>query len=172
MRKATVFGIVLCLLLVLTASAPATQRRRGKPRPKLAAVCGDPTARCRTEYTFEPYNLPFFLSSNAVIYETEKFYAIILKSVRDDKLDGTIFVPETERIEAQQLFPHNKVFTSRDNGMPGDLYYSSVKGDQKFMAVYAGRTQAEAKKMLAKVKATGKFPGANLRRMHAGFNGT
>jgi hypothetical protein len=40
------------------------------------------------------------------------------------------------------------------------------------MAVYAGRTRAEAAKFLAQVQATGKFPGANLRRMSIGFNGT
>ena len=40
------------------------------------------------------------------------------------------------------------------------------------MAVFAGRTKAEAAKVLAQVKATGKFPGANLRLMQAGFNGT
>jgi hypothetical protein len=40
------------------------------------------------------------------------------------------------------------------------------------MAVYAGITQAEANRMLAKVKATGKFPGANIRRMRAVMNGT
>jgi hypothetical protein len=39
------------------------------------------------------------------------------------------------------------------------------------MAVYAGRTRAEANAMLARVKATGKFDGANLRRMSIGFNG-
>jgi hypothetical protein len=40
------------------------------------------------------------------------------------------------------------------------------------MAVYAGRTRAQANAMLEKVKATGKYPGANLRQMRAGFNGT
>jgi hypothetical protein len=40
------------------------------------------------------------------------------------------------------------------------------------MAVYAGRTQAEAAQMLSSVKATGKFAGASIRRMSAGFNGT
>jgi hypothetical protein len=40
------------------------------------------------------------------------------------------------------------------------------------MAIYAGLTPAEANRMLAAVKATGKFPGANLRRMRATFNGT
>jgi hypothetical protein len=40
------------------------------------------------------------------------------------------------------------------------------------MAVYAGATQADANRMLATVKATGKFPGANIRRMRAMINGT
>jgi hypothetical protein len=40
------------------------------------------------------------------------------------------------------------------------------------MAVYAGMTMADANAMLAKVKATGKFPGANIRRMRALINGT
>jgi hypothetical protein len=33
-------------------------------------------------------------------------------------------------------------------------------------------TLAEANNMLAKVKTTGKFPGANVRRMRAMLNGT
>jgi hypothetical protein len=40
------------------------------------------------------------------------------------------------------------------------------------MAVYAGSTLAEGKRVLALVTATGKFPGANLRRIRTGFNGT
>ena len=173
MRRAGAFVIALCLLLALASSATAAQRRRGKPKPKPATVCGDPTATCRTTVTFEPHQLPFLLASNAVIYDTEEFYAVILKSVRDESKGGdcNIFVPEAERIEAQALFPHNKVFASRCFE-PGDLYYTSVAPDQQFMAVYAGRTRAEANALLAKVKATGKYVGANLRRMHAGFNGT
>jgi len=34
-----------------------------------------------------------------------------------------------------------------------------------FIAVYAGKTEAEAKQFLAEVKAAGRFPDANLRRM-------
>ena len=41
------------------------------------------------------------------------------------------------------------------------------------MAVYAGTTLAQAKRFLNAVKATtGKFPGANIRPMRTGFNGT
>ncbi|MDT7604021.1 MAG: hypothetical protein QOF61_2018, partial [Acidobacteriota bacterium] len=42
----------------------------------------------------------------------------------------------------------------------------------RILAVYAGATRAEAERTLADVKATGKFPGANLRRMRAEINGT
>ncbi len=40
------------------------------------------------------------------------------------------------------------------------------------MAVYAGATLADANRTLRAVKATGKFPGANIRRMRAIMNGT
>ena len=108
-----------------------------------------------------------------MIYETELFYAVVLKSVRDASKgsDCNVFVPESERLEAQALFPHNKVFASRCFET-GDIHYTNVAPDQQFMAVYAGRTPAEANAMLARVKAAGKYPGANLRRMRAGINGT
>ena len=54
----------------------------------------------------------------------------------------------------------------------GDLYYLGVAENTQFMAVYAGRTRAEGLAVLEKVKATGKYPGANLRRLSTGFNGT
>ena len=129
--------------------------------------------RCQTSVEFQPYQLPFRIPPNAVIWETEKFYAVILKSVRDESRgsDCNIFIPEPEREAAQALFPRNKVFASRCME-PGDLFYTDVGEDSQFVAVYAGRTRAEGLAMLEKVKATGKYPGANLRRMSAGFNGT
>ncbi|MEJ7577701.1 MAG: hypothetical protein WKF74_11940 [Pyrinomonadaceae bacterium] len=148
-----------------------TRGRRGMP----AVVCGDPTVRCRTENTFEPHDLPFRLPPRAVIYETEFFYAIVLKSIRaggqygDENCD--VFVPERERLAAQRLFPRHKVFASRCPEA-GSLYYTTVSPTMRFMAVYAGRTRAEAEQMLAQVQATNQFNGANLRRMRAGFNGT
>jgi endonuclease V-like protein UPF0215 family len=55
---------------------------------------------------------------------------------------------------------------------PGELFYTNVAENQRIMAVYAGATLAEAKRVLTAVKASGKFPGANIRRMRTGFNGT
>ena len=47
-----------------------------------------------------------------------------------------------------------------------------IAENTQFMAVYAGRTRAEGQAVLEKVKATGQYPGANLRRLSTGFNGT
>lgn len=148
--------------------AAALQRRASK-RP--AAICPDPTVRCRTSMKFKPYQLPLVVPPSGVIVDSEKFYAVILKSLRDAAQDCMVSVPESARLDAQKLFPHNKVFASRCYE-PNELYYSNVADGQQFMAVFAGRTRAEAERMLAKVKATGKYPGAYLRRMNTGFNGT
>ena len=163
----------LCLVILglLTVGGAAAQRRRTPPR--LGAVCGDPTVRCRTSIEFQPYQLPFRIPANAAIWETEQFYAVILKSVRDESKGGNcdVFVPEAEREAAQSLFPRNKVFASRCME-PGDLFYTGVAEGAQFVAVYAGRTRAEGEAMLERVRATGQYPGANLRRLRAGFNGT
>jgi hypothetical protein len=172
MNKRTLTGgVLVCLLLTVVASAAAQRTRR--PPPQKGTVCGDPTLPCKTgEVKFEPHNLPFRLPARAVIWESETFYAVILKSVRAADEDCLKFVPEDERQAAQALFPHHKVFTDRGCGEPGETYYTGTQPGARFMAVYAGRTRAEANAMLARVKATGKFAGANLRRMSIGFNGT
>jgi hypothetical protein len=43
--------------------------------------------------------------------------------------------------------------------------YTNVKKSAGFLAVYGGDTAAEARKALTDVKATGRFPDANLRKM-------
>ena len=167
---AVVLGLVAGVAHVPTGGAAAAAAQRGGKK-RVAAVCPDPTVPCRTSVEFEPHQLPFRVPANTFIFETEQFYAVILKSVRDASEDCTLFIPEAERLAAQELFPRHKVFASRCYD-PGELFYSNVASDQRFMAVYAGRTRAEAARMLARVKATGKYEGANLRRMHTGFNGT
>lgn len=175
-------GSFACVLLLLLLCAVATtgahvpgynsqraSRRKNVPRP--AALCFDPNVKCKTSVTFEPNDLPFRVPANGVIYETEFFYAVILKSMKVADDNCETFVNEAERIQAQALFPARKVFTSRC-AEPGFLYYTNVDPGTRFMALYAGATKAQAAQALARVKATGKFPGANLRRMRAGFNGT
>ncbi|MBV8859033.1 MAG: hypothetical protein JOZ02_19025 [Acidobacteria bacterium] len=167
MRKAVPLCLVIFALLAPGASA---QRRKAA---RLAAVCGDPAVRCRTSVEFQPYQLPFVVPANGAIWETGKFYAVILKSIRDESkgADCNVFVPEAEREAAQALFPRNKVFASRCTEA-GDLFYLGVAEGVQFMAVYAGGTPAAGRAMLEKVKAAGKYPGANLRRLSTGFNGT
>src|SRR5215216_5655254 len=170
MRKAQLLRVVLLgLLACVTASGGAAAQRGRAPR-RPPAVCPDPTTRCRSSVEFQPHHLPFELPPRAVIFETEKFYAVILKSGRDTTPDCTGHVPESERLEAQKLFPRHKVFASRC-AEPDELHYDGIDSEVMFMAVYAGRTRAEAQAMLAKVKATGRFPGAYLRRTSTGFNG-
>jgi hypothetical protein len=81
-------------------------------------------------------------------------------------------ISEDERLSAQRLFPDHKVFASRYD-CPGEdsfIYIDDSRNEYSleynFMAVYAGQTKAEATKMLERVKATGRFPGANIRKMH------
>lgn len=153
---------------VPAAAAPPVQKARAKAH---AVICGNPKLPCRSEITFQPWDLPFRSPRSAVIYDTELFFAVVLKSVAapDDNCD--IFVSENERLAAQTLFPDRKVFASRC-AEPDALFYTNTKQNYRIMGLYAGKTLAEANRTLAAVKATGKFPGANVRRMRTGFNGT
>ena len=149
----------------------AGQSHVPRQRAKRASICGNPNGACKTTATFQPNDLPFRIPENAVIFDTELFYAIVLKSVAVREDDCDAFISETERLPAQALFPDHKVFTSRCAD-PETLFYTNVNPKFRIMAVYGGTTPAEAKRMLEAVKATGKYPGANLRRMRTGFNGT
>lgn len=151
-------------------AGPAASEQKRRPARRLA-VCGNPNLSCPSEVAFKPYDLPFRLPANAVIYDTELFYAVILKSVKAPNDECEIFVPETERQAAQALFPDHKVFASRCFES-GEVGYSNISPNAHFMAVYAGMTLADANRMLTAVKATGKFSGAYIRRMRAGINGT
>ncbi|MBA2732224.1 MAG: hypothetical protein H0U54_04965 [Acidobacteria bacterium] len=145
------------------------QRRR---RPQRAVICGDPTAPCKYGDNSRPFDLPFHIPPRAVVFETQPFYAVILQSVRmRDYDDCDTFVPEDSRLAAQALFPNRKVFASRC-AIPGDVYYLNVSEKAQFMAVYAGETMAEAQRVLMRVRATNRYPGANIRRMRASFMGT
>ena len=168
--------IALVTLSALSGSVAAGQSHTQRHRAKKGSICGNPTVACKTSVPFEPNDLPFRVPANSVIFDTELFYAIILKSVGTSEDDCTVFVPENERLQTQALFPEHKVFTSKcaDPGgeNPGLLFYTNVNPKVKIMAVYGGTTLAEAKRVLEAVKATGNFPGANLRLMRTGFNGT
>ena len=177
-RKKTVWFKLtraLSVALIITATMMScfglrTFAQKRRPVQHLS-VCGNPNLPCKTSATFEPNDLPFRVPKNTIIYDTELFYAIVLKTVGSSDQDCDVFVPERERTETQRLFTDHKVFASRCPE-PGNLSYSNTSSKHRFMAVYAGTTLAEANRMLAAVKATGKFTGANIRRMRTGFNGT
>ena len=160
--------ILFAGLATATAGLAATAQTRSV---RHLSVCGNPNLPCKTSSTFQPNDLPFRVPKNAVIYDTELFYAIILKSVGTSEGDCDVFVPESERLGAQALFPDHKVFSSRCPDVE-TLFYTNISSKHRIMAVYAGSTLVEAKALLEAVKATGKFPGANIRRMRTGFNGT
>jgi hypothetical protein len=165
------FAIAIGALLVFSVLNSETLAQKRRPPVKHLSVCGNPNVTCTSAVTFEPYDLPFRMPASAVIYDTELFYAIILTSVSVPRDSCDNFIPEPERLAAQILFPDHKVFTSRC-AEPGRLSYSNTSPKAFFMAVFAGTTLADANRMLAAVKATGKFPGASIRRMRAAFNGT
>lgn len=172
MKKRFLYGVLIGLLAVVMLGLTAESQTRRDRRPQRGAICFDPTVACRTTANFEPYDLPFRIPASAVIWESEPFYAIILKSVRYRERDcERRFIPEAERLEAQALFPRRKVFATRC-GEPGNIFYSNTGANVHFMGIYGGRTRVEALRMLEDVRATGRFPGANIRQMYAGFNGT
>ena len=158
-------------LVVVLAGLVAAQSHAKPRRAKASAICGNPQVRCVSSVTFEPHDLPFRVPKNSVIFDTELFYAVIVKSVAVPEGDCETFVSEPERLQTQALFPDRKVFTSRCTD-PGNLFYAPISDAHRIMAVFAGITAAEANRALQAVKATGKFPGAYLRRMRTGFNGT
>src|SRR5919199_1851121 len=102
-RQKLFSGALVCLLVTVAFAQRGGARRNSSPK---GAVCGDPTARCQTSYSFRPYDLPFRIPARAVIWESEPFYAVILKNVTNK--DCEAFVSEAERLETQALFPHNK----------------------------------------------------------------
>ena len=167
--RVALLGIFVLSTMGLLFSSDISAQRKSKPQK--GKVCGDPTVPCKTTGTFDANDLAFKIPANAVIWESEEFYAIILTSVASPDDNCETFVPEADRLEAQGLFPKMKVFTSRCT-MGGSLFYSNVAPGQQFMGVFAGLTKAEADRALATVKGSGKYPGANIRKMHVGFNGT
>ncbi len=145
--------------IVLSFAVIAAAQAQGKVEPNPANSCagGD----------FKPHELCFQTPRDGIAraeYLSESFYAIVLKSAE------RCTITEGERLEAQTLFPRNKVFSMRfqcDDDIEENISYTNVNDEFGFLAVYAGRTVKDAKAKLAEVTATGKFPGANIRKMQA-----
>ena len=128
---------------------------------------------------FEAADLSFKLPAKLTWgrnYYSANFYAIVLKSrpavIDKNRAAESVcsqgYYSEEERKEVQEMFPTNKVFASR-NGCAGYYfgYTNAYEGDEikEYIAVYAGNTEAEAKKFLKRVIAKKEFAGANYRKM-------
>jgi len=164
--KEKYLSIVLLLLFLFGAVEVKAQKKA-----RAGKICGDPTIACKNRTDFPASDIPFNTGKNVVIAESEPFYAIVLKSAKLDYPNCEKAFPESERLSIQELFPHNMVFASRCSE-PGENSYSGMAQSTTFVAVYAGRTLAEANTFLKKVEATGKFPGVRVRRTRASINGT
>ena len=145
--------VPLSIALILVAASALAQGRihpdPAKPRPG-----------------FKPHQLSFETPQDGVArdeFRSAPFYAVILKTAEPCSLK------QAELSEIQKLFPANKVFAPMF-GCDDDedtISYTNVNRKVHFIAVYAGETAEQAQSFLATVKQTGKFPGANLRRMQA-----
>src|SRR6266404_7342728 len=93
----TAIALIASSLLSFGAGTMSAQKRKAV---RHASICGNPTAPCKTSASFQPNDLPFRIPEKAVIYDTDLFYAIILRSVSvaDDNCDT--FVPESDRLTA------------------------------------------------------------------------
>lgn len=148
---------VIAIALLLAGIAPAHSQ---------GAVESNPAKAC-SDGNFKSHELCFKTPGDGVARAellSESFYAIILKTAE------RCTITEDERLQAQKRFPETKVFSMRfycDDNIEENISYTNVNEKFGFLAVYAGRTLKEAKTRLAEVKATGRFPGANIRKMQA-----
>jgi hypothetical protein len=149
-RTITAFAFFL-----ITAAAFADSQGKVQPDPK------------RSCPGFKPHELCFETPKDGIArveYLSEPFYAVILKTTEP------CAVTEEERLQAQALFPRSKVFSMRfqcEDNIEENISYTNVDAKFGFLAVHAGATLEEARKRLAEVNATGRFPGANIRKMQA-----
>ena len=124
-------------------------------------VCPDPAGPCDG---FKPNELSFAIAQPFKFDRgrdrSQPFYAVILKS---GPLCG---INDSERVEAQKRFPAAKVFLHRHlcNDFGDKVTYSNINEKSGFLAVYAGETENEARKVVEAARAAG-YAGANLRRM-------
>ena len=166
MKRSLLFAAAVILLFAVGGVDAQRKAKTGK-------ICGDPTLPCKAAENFQPFDLAFDTGKNFVIADSDWFYGIVLKS-KKVKNYGDCENPsyaEPERSSVQELFPHNKVFT-QNCVESGTNYYAGVAQETAFIGVYAGKTLAEANRVLKTVQATKKFPGIRVRRMQAGINGT
>jgi hypothetical protein len=125
-------------------------------------VCGDPAMPCPG---FKMHDLSFPIRDDGKPrpdHRSAPFYAVLLRTAE------RCSIKEAERDEVQQFFPRNKVFHTRfecEDDLENNVTYTNVDEKLAFLAVYAGEERGAAERLLAEIRASGRFPGANLRRM-------
>lgn len=153
--KWSVAKAVMWTALVLLMGTGSYIQAQGK-------VCAHPEHPCGD---FEDNELSFKITKKFNFDrqrdKSAPFYAIILKSAE------LCHIPAEDRLKAQALFPKNKVFVHQYmcQDFHDNVTYTNINPKFGFLAVYAGDTPAEARKMLTQVKSAGQFPSANIRRM-------
>ena len=146
--------------LAIAALVPAA--RAEGPR-----VCFEPARPCAG---FAANDLSFPLAADGKARAQQRsapFFAVVLRTTRRCE------VKSAEADEIQALFPDRKVFYSRfecDDRAENNVSYSNVEPKAGFIALYAGEGRAVAGETLARVKATQRFPGANLRSVQVIYN--
>lgn len=141
----------------------AAQQAIAKKIVRQGEVCPDPQKPCVDVERFKPNELSFRIAKKFEFDRgqdrSQPFYAAILKSGELCKL------PEAERAAAQSQFPGRKVFLHQHfcEDFGDKVTYTNVNRKAGFIAVYAGRTEAEARAFLAEART--RYPDANLRRM-------
>jgi hypothetical protein len=152
-------GVFAALSLLFLSVATNAQR--------LMPLCSRPAAQCQSSYSFATHQFPFSIKEKLVFgksYQSQRFYAIVLKSVKAAADPDCSYISEAERLEAQGTWPDRKVFASR-NLCPEELVvYENVDPNVNFLAVYAGTTLNEARRMLSQVEANGRYPQAYIKR--------
>jgi hypothetical protein len=169
MRPILLAASVLCVALAQAqpkdeaAADEAAQQAVAKKIVTQGEVCPDPQRPCLEVERFKPNELSFRIAGKFDFDRGEDrsapFYAAILKS------GALCSIPEAERAAVQAQFPGRKAFLHRHfcEDFGDKVTYTNVNRKAGFIAVYAGRTDAEAKAFLAEAKAS--YPDANLRRM-------
>ena len=149
--------LVIAIILSLAGTASADTQGKVHPNPANPCSGGD----------FKPHELCFETPKDGIAraeYLSEPFFAVLLKTAE------RCTITEEERLQVQGMFPQSKVFSMRfqcDDNIEENISYTNVNDKFGFLAVYAGRTMQEANARLAEVGTTGRFPGANVRRMQA-----
>lgn len=126
-------------------------------------VCSDPANPCPG---FREHDISFVRVGGVVARAEERsveFHAVILVS------GPRCAISESERKQAQRLFPGRKAFSSRfqcNDDIENNVRYTNVDEKRAFVAVYGGASLEEAEKVAADARTKG-YPGANVRRMQA-----